>query len=415
MQNLFRLLSTTALILAFGSISFLTSAQQASGDQVTTSDGRILFGEIQRDYDKESYNSIRIVLNDGKKMELGPNEVLEFRLENGRYFQSKILSEKEEKVFAQVIISGEINLYRYQGTLYVERGHGGLYKMRVLERKVEDDGREKTRHYREYLGILNLLMANNECSLIREPGRNNSGTNINESELVRIIENFHLCENLPYEIHVIKIPLGILSPVVKLGVSHQVVSYWSTESQTEAYLENPLNFGLSAFLKFHQLRGIPRVSFEIGVGFWDKSNTIKVKKDKINTLEYGEEVYNVQSLFIPMEVSYSIFRKNGFDVSMGFGGSLWYEKFKSNDSYQDYKIKIQEVIYASTQPFTQFNTNHFSPSVKLGIGKTLSNNSGLLVELRGDFFKDNYQIQLEQSNSVHSGKMFSILLGYQFK
>ena len=414
MQNLFRLFSTTALILAFGSISILTNAQQASGDQVTTSDGRILFGEIQRDYDKESYNSIRIILNDGKKMELGPNEVLEFRLENGRYFQSKILPEKEGKVFVQVIISGEINLYRYQGTFYAERGYE-LLEMRVLERKREDDGQEKTQIFREYLGILNLLMANSECSLIREPGRTNSGKNINESELVRIIENFHLCENLPYVLHVEKIPLGIISPVFKLGVSHQVVSYWSTESQTEAYLENPLNFGLSAFLKFHQLRGIPRISFEIGVGFWDKSNTIKVQQDKINTLEYGEEKYNVQSLFIPAEVSYSVFRKNGFDVFMGFGGSLWFEKFKSHQSYQDYKIKNQEVIYASTEPFTQFNTNHFSPSVKLGFGKTLSNESGLLVELRGDFFKDNYQLQLEQSNSVHSGKMFSILLGYQFK
>ena len=414
MQNIFRLFSTTALILAFGSISFLTSAQQASGDQVTTSDGRILFGEIQRDYDKESYNSIRIILNDGKKMELGPNEALEFRLENGRFFQSKILPEKEEKVFAQVIISGEINLYRYQGTFYAERGHN-IYKMRVLERKREDGGQEKTVFFREYLGILNLLMANNECSLIRAPGGSNSGKNITESELVKIIENFLLCENLPYQLHVEKIPFGVLSPVVKLGLSHQVVSYWSTESQTEAYLENPLNFGLSAFLKFHQLRGIPRISFEVGVGFWDRSNTIKVQRDKINILEYGEEGYNVQSFFIPAEFSYSVFRRNGFDVFMGIGGSVWFEKFKSNKSYQDYKIKNQEVIYASTEPFTQFNTNHFSPSVKLGLGKTLSNESGLLVELRGDFFKDNYQLQLEQSNSVHSGKMFSILLGYQFK
>ena len=162
-------------------------------------------------------------------------DVKGFGIVNGKSFQVKTLpiNAAKTEVFAEVLVRGKANLYRYDNSFFIEKDT----TIRALTQSTRDvkTGAQTTGQYqhvsKQYAGILNLLFL--DC-----PGMSQDAmaVNLNERELTKITTRYNRCKGESYE----AVKSGI--PSFRVGftafVGYDVTSFSFTTASFQS-IRNP--------------------------------------------------------------------------------------------------------------------------------------------------------------------------------
>jgi hypothetical protein len=403
-QYKFLMLSCSLFILTIS----LSKAQ--GNDYIINNSGEKIYGEIHRTFDFNNYETIRFRKGTNEEIAYSPKDIEGFGLENGRYFLSLDLPELEEKVFAQIIFSGKLNLISYKSRYFIETSDQ-IIELKSTYNTIDGFGRQvKNTNRKPYLGILNLVMAGYcgtelKSSIIL--------TGFNEQDFIAIFQKYHLCEDLPYVIHVEKIPFLKISPVVGLGfnISNQSNSF--ADIGRYDVFENNLFPMVQAGIKLYGFRKAPRFSFDASIGFTSQNNTVNSEIIEPGVNLTGTETYQLSSVFLPIFFNHSLFSNGNFETYVGIGGALRINKFESDFAMIDYHTENGEVTLLFESPIFRVKNKIFSPAAKIGTHFRSKSRIGIISELQVDYLNDAYSIDMFQK-AIYNEIMFSFLIGVRF-
>jgi hypothetical protein len=96
-------------------------------------------------------------------------------------------------VFAQMLFEGDIDLYRYQGTLFIDGGGSNRFQLASRKGKNTEDA---TKYLQKNTGYFNILFQ--QCPTVAAEA---AKITISSDALVYLLTNYHDCKNVPYVDH----------------------------------------------------------------------------------------------------------------------------------------------------------------------------------------------------------------------
>ncbi|MEQ1585415.1 MAG: hypothetical protein ABL895_06015 [Cyclobacteriaceae bacterium] len=124
----------------------------------------------------------------GKSQRYNPDELSVYGYINERRYEARVISEgepgKRVTAFLEVLVKGELSLYRGGDIFYYEKDT--LLELPSVNRQLQNSGTGSSyRSERKYVGILNLLL--NECNLRADD------TKYEQRDLVNLVQNYNRC------------------------------------------------------------------------------------------------------------------------------------------------------------------------------------------------------------------------------
>lgn len=391
-------------------LAFSTLAQENKKDYVILQSGLKVSGQIVRSFDHQHYNSVKFISLLGEENTYLPSQIAGFGLDNGRLFYSVSLPGETVKVFAQQLLTGTLSLLGHKGQYYIDNGRDITY----LEAKYQEtnvSGKTIVSFRKPYIGTLNILMAG-ECGA--KLGSAISTTQYSEQSLIDILVKYHLCEGIPYEVHVERIPLLKLSPFLMVGagtISSLVSS--RMEARQDAF-ENKFTPSIIVGLKGYNFRNMPKIGFDFGLGYTKISNVVNSAYENHALRLTGTEEFNISTVLAPFFVNYSIYKNPQIETYLGIGGVYRMNTFKSDFAIQDRTTIYNEVTVLQEKPYVEYRRNIMSPSIKLGGHFKHQNKLGFLLEMQVGYLRDSYTMTLEANTAIYNELMTSILFGIRY-
>jgi hypothetical protein len=384
---------------------------QSYKDYIITQSGEKISGEVDRNYDFNRYRTLKFKTADGVTRSFSSNDLKEFKLSNGRYFRSIQLEGSNTKEFVQVLVSGKYTLLVGQKIYFIDHGDS-LYK---LDTKyiAKEFGNKNVSIYsrRPFQGVLIKLMAE-ECKLRLNALVNR--TNYDEEQLIHFIRELHLCEGELYEVHVEKIPIIRFSPVVMAGATAaKFQEKVAIDGRTDVF-ENQMFPAIQGGLSIYGLRKLPRFSADIRIGYSVQNNTIHASH--ISTLEInsGKEKIKSSTLFVPIFVNYSVFRRGNSDFHIGVGGTFRHNSTTSEFAILDQTVLRNEVTILTEKTFVSRMRSRVNPAFKVGSSIKLNKKLGGFVELQFDQMKNEYSVILPKQEMLYNQLFSTLSLGLKF-
>lgn len=147
------------------------------------------------DYQK-NYGSSIAFRNDQKSrsVNLSYEEVTQFGFINGLKFGTLNFGAEEflaKPVFANLLLEGSIDLYKYRGRFFVDAGDKNRFMLALGKKRAD---KEALKNYQTNTGYFNIIF--NDCPSVQNKAPQ---TPIRSKELVQLLKEFHNCINEPYE------------------------------------------------------------------------------------------------------------------------------------------------------------------------------------------------------------------------
>jgi hypothetical protein len=400
-------------LIFFFSLFILTiGLSKAQGnDYIINNSGEKIYGEILRNFDFNNYETIRFRTGTNEEIAYSPKDIEGFGLGNGRFFLSLELPELEEKVFAQIIFSGKINLISYKSRYFIETSDQ-IIELKSSFKTIDESGRHvKNTNRKPYLGILNLVMAGNcgtelKSSIVL--------TGFNDQDFISILQKYHICENLPYQIHIEKIPFLRISPVLGLGFNFSSKPNNYGEIKRYDVFDKNLFPMVQAGIKLNDFRDVPRFSIDVSVGYTSQNNTVNLEHIKEGVILTGTETFQLSSAFVPVFFNYSFYSNSIFESYLGIGGVYRTFNFESEFSIVDLHYTFGEVTNIYEIPIVTQIDQIFSPAVKIGMYFKSKGRMGITSEIQVDYLKNAISLDLFNNMTKYDQIMFSFLIGVRF-
>lgn len=186
-----RIIITTLSLLC----GFTLLAQKNFVDgYIITQDGDSLIGKIDLRSSTKNYQSC--MFEKGDVTEYLPADILGYGFSGGKYYTSQAL----ENVFVEVIISGELSLYKYKSSLYIQKKDGSVDRLDyTLEEEEKADWRTEkaTKSNTEWHRIFASAIA--DC--YDDPSKTVAPLKLTEKELTAAVIDYNNCRNLPYTVY----------------------------------------------------------------------------------------------------------------------------------------------------------------------------------------------------------------------
>ena len=398
--------------LIFGIVLWSNSIfAQSLKDYILTASGDKIYGEVDRNYDFNRYQSVKFKSNDGTTRNFSASELKEFKLSNGRYFRSMQIGQSGENQFVQVLVSGKYTLLAGGKKYFVDHGDS-LYMLEAKYiTKEYEDKKVNVHDKRPYQGVLIKLMPEEyKLKLTALVNR----TNYDEEQLIYYIKELHLCEGELYEVHVEKIPIIRFSPVVMVGATAaKFQENVAIEGRSDVF-ENQFFPAIQGGVSVHGLRKLPRFSADIRFGYSVQNNTIHASH--ISTLEInsGKEKIKSSTLFVPIFVNYSVFRRGGFDFHIGVGGTYRNTTTSSEFAILDQTVLRNEVTILTEKTFVSRQRSHVNKAFKVGSSIKLNKKLGGFVELQFDQMNNEFSVMLPKQEMLYDQLFSTLSLGLKF-
>ena len=297
-----------------------------------------LIGEIDYRGDLKMGETCKFRVNDkGKEIKYSPNDIVEYRFNESKYFVSKELNGK--KTFLEFLIKGQINIY------YLRNDSGDHYFLEkdganIIEIPYEEGIRYKddipyfyktTKH----IGILNYYMQD-------APGFQSRIAKIGKPEhesLIKLAEDYHrkVCKNGACIIYEKKLPL--LKFNIEIGGG--IVNYQNADDIND----KKKYFQVGLLSHFWMPRVSEKMYFRTGV-LYSKIDANNVKKS----------IYK-----IPIQIEY-IYPKGIIRPIMAFGINMYSPTYQSVALMGGLNIKLNKSIY-----FGVYYDIDFYPNEKFAI------------------------------------------------
>jgi hypothetical protein len=158
------------------------------------------------------------------------DDALAFQLDGGNAYQKLdfALGDLSDKpVFAQTIILGAINMYSYQGRLFVDGGGPNKFRMAKPKAKTTE---ETKKYYQQNVGYFNILFQ--DCPAVRTDA---ATVAISSKRLTDLITRYHQCRQIPFS-HVAARQRKRINFGVSLGVAASKIKYRLIDDPNVSYL-----------------------------------------------------------------------------------------------------------------------------------------------------------------------------------
>lgn len=184
------------LAIVLSSITLSAESQHISSDgYVIRTDGDTLYGRIR--YNGSRSSKTCILTSKGSKQEFSPDQLKGFGIGNNIYFSSQVISSD----FVEVIVDGELSLYRSGYIFYIRKYQDEL---RVLEAgQIKDTAEvknlginENVYGYREnnrWKGVLTVLTS--DCT---DSYQTIQDITYDEKDLIRFVLEYNRCKGAKY-------------------------------------------------------------------------------------------------------------------------------------------------------------------------------------------------------------------------
>ncbi len=381
-----------------------------ASDFIITSGGDKLFGAILRDYDYADYEQIDFEYNGTVKTYL-PKDLRSFGLDNGRFFMSKMLTEASSLEFVQVLLSGRLQLDFRKGRYYLDNGTE-IQHLRSYYRDTEGPG-STTRHVKLYISTLKINTAGRcgmELTDLIEKSR------IDEQDFIRILTQYHRCEDLPYKVHVAEIPFVKISPTLALGAGLDFTKATAINENTNYSFSSSISYRAFIGFRLHDFRRFPRSSFDFRVGYILRSATFDTSYDVVHEVVTGSHEFKESNVVIPIAYNFTLFKKADTDIYLGLVVSTWFTSVQTNLSIIEVNnIHGPEEMLLYERNILTMRENGIVPGLKAGANFPLSSKMKFFTELQVEYQKDFYSFELLNSQRTSINRTYvSVQAGIEF-
>ena len=373
--------------------SNIDPATGSASDFIITQGGTKIFGEIARDYDHSDYEEVTFDFN-GDVKTYNPSDLQAFGLADGLFFLSKKLPDSSELEFVQVLFSGKLQLDYRRGNYYIDNGVE-IQQLKEYHQDLSEGGAKRSRVIKFYTSTLKVLTAG-KCSeglsgLIEK-------SNLDGQDFIKILTQFHECEEIPYKLHVESIPFVKISPIVSMGIGSSFSYSSEISDNTNFNFSNSIDYRVFAGIRLHDFRRFPRSSIDLRLGYVTRSTTYDASYEVRHEIATGTQQFKESSIVIPLGYNYSIVKNANKEIYVGLVMSAWLSSF-NNDQYL---IEISNIYGPiETQVFEEqsitLTDNTVNPGIRAGANFPISSKMKLFVELEADYLNDFYFSQLGDS------------------
>lgn len=395
------------------SLLFLTSfvlAQQGSSEKsfVTLKNGEIIQGEILSEFDLEDYGEVEFISDKGEKSVFKPKDIQSFKLSNGRVFKSEKLPIEESIVFVQVLISGELELWKWNRK-YLLNNEGDISELKVIKTTKDVEGRTVSGTSDQYIGILKIAM-NDDCGagLAKEI----ESSKLIDSSLINLFEQYYACSGNNYKVNVSQVPFSKVSFRIQGGANFFRINEYQSNKEVNYFLDKKILPYFEIGVRFKEFRTAPRLLVDLGFGYVSESNVANLESKLISFDLKGRQEYSSNSFLVPLQVSYVLFKKDKNQVYAGTGLTFWFTKFGRgkgellvDNGEQNNSIERSDFVDRKDQGI--------SPNLKLGYRKQLSDTRSLFLEVKGDYLIKNMYFYPLTYEAIYDYLTVSLTLGVE--
>jgi hypothetical protein len=391
--------------------SFVSFAQEGKvlDAYVILNNGKEVRGNIEGKFDVETYPEIIFVAHSGQQSIYRPGEILGFGLANGRFFKTEIIPIQDQAVFAQVLVSGKMNLYKWENKYFINR-EGSITELKVNQSTRTENGKLVNVNSNQYVGVLTLAM-NDECGFgLKEKIES---TRLTDRDLIALFTEYYNCTSQPFEIYASQVPYSKLAFRIQggLGLVH-MMEYASTKKEVNYSLDKASSPYFELGVRFSEFRNAPRLMVDLGLGYMAESNTVLLNASLVSFDLSGSEKYKSSSFLIPIHLSYIVYKQNRSEVYTGVGLTFWATKFEAD---------MGELIIDNGEPnpnvinsiFVDRKEMAVSPNLKVGYRRDLSEKTGLFVEFKGDFLIKNMDFYPLTYHAVYNYLVGTLSVGIE--
>ncbi|MEB2776972.1 outer membrane beta-barrel protein [Algoriphagus sp. D3-2-R+10] len=390
--------------------SNINPASGLVSDFIILSDGTKLFGEIIRNYDYTEYEKVDFEFNGGINTYL-PADLKAFGLVNGRFFMSKKLSESSELEFVQVLLSGRLQLDYKKGNYYLDNGIE-IQQLRSFYQDTQGPGSSRRRHIKLYISTLKINTAGTcgmELTDLIERSR------IDEQDFIRILTQYHECEDLPYKLHVEKIPFVKISPTVGVGIGTLLTRSYNNEQGRASRIDKPYFFQAQAGIRFHDFRKSPKISIDVRIGYNSVSGIWEISETNSAILVTASQQFKQNVVSIPLSFNYSILKKNEMDVYLGLKAGLMFNSLKTEEGTVDFTFIHNRETFLSHMPILDVEKTLFVQGLKIGSNWSFAKKRTFYTEIQADYTSNTYLTYLPNSTNVGYNALYvSLNMGIEF-
>jgi hypothetical protein len=272
--------------------------------------GDTLNGLINYRGGSRSYNSC--LFKQSKKQEVisyTHNDIAGFGFPDDRLFVSKkvdLSTGNSLDVFIEVLVRGEVSLYHYNGTFFIQKGESPLYELTIVKKEILQDGQKVNILLKNYLGVLSMVLTDCEKASSIIPN-----ITLSETSLTRLVEVYNSCVNSPSVTILsgkpkIKFSIGLSAGLVNsnLDIFSRIRSDQVSFVDEQYEQSNSFQSGIS--LNFIFPRFSERLSF-LGEVVYFKSQFFSFKRiDYSYAIDNNNVTIGMDQLYIPVGLRYTL-------------------------------------------------------------------------------------------------------------
>lgn len=393
MKNSFGLClkNTIFLLVVLGSTIFPIFAQNAipDVDYIILSNGRRLDGSLLRSAGQLNFEKIDF-LRRGETISYSPGELEAFGLGSGEYFMSLALPDSPSLKFVQVLASGPVWLFRYQGVFYAGTSQ-------ELQKLGETGSLKKNNQHEE---VLMKLMTGECLSQIRSTIK---GVDLEEVDLVWLFTKYYDClKNENTTIYGQIRPELVWSKVIGVtAYSSGINSKQVSEFRKDVLTLSPV-IQVQGGIRLHQIRKYPKLSAEAAFAYEFFGYESDSRYQTINFSYSGTQKMRVTMLSIPLQLNYQLAKQKRSEYYVGGGLGMAMSRTNSTYAIRDQQIGAIPVVSLEEGSFVSMKGTMVYYHGSVGGRFSMAGGQQIEVFMRTRFMQGYYSLKLQQDTSIYN-------------
>lgn len=320
-----------ATLLALQTVFSLELSAQASNDgYVVFHTHDTLQAKIGLRFDKGSQTHILTVVTD-KTTTYRPDEINGFGIQRGKSYISF------ENKFLEILVTGEIDLFRHKSDFYVRKNKGNIVKLELKYVIKTINGKTYKQQDTEWVATVAQLFSdclNNLDQLLLS-------VKLDERTITNLVKEYNHCTKKPFIEQKKNIPWTHLSYGIQAAFTQSQITFkekTKPDFLPEKYSTSSLTLGLPFLLSFP--RSSERVGIQSEILFTKKNFSERVVNINSIDTRYHDSYIEIYSISTPLMLALTL-NKGKYPIFLNAGTNFDFN-FKI-DSHQ-----FSEIVYANT-------------------------------------------------------------------
>ncbi len=326
---------------------------------------------IKSNFGKKRFLEV-IVKRNSNVQKYNPTQLLGYGFKDGKKYSSEIVKSS----FVEILLIGEVSLYRLGGVYYLKSNQKGVIELSEGTVQLARDNGYKRKN-KQWKGM--LLNYISDCEITAEEVQE---INLNEAELILIIKKYNTCRGSNFEevkesIPKLKVGFGMYA-----GVRSSTLEVFNDENLAgllnNNYTSKDQVIGISASFLFPRLSN--RSHFEAELRYTTSQYSSFVSDERPGfIIEQYEPVHNIDLVQLPVSFRYYLLRsKTSIFIQPGISFH-----FVVNSSSQILFDRItQSSITTENRSYLSFIKRFFTAWGRAGVTYQTNNlEIGLVAEL----------------------------------